>query len=123
LRVVAVAVLLAASACGGPPGSQAVDGEQVTIHGKDVPLSFEPEEIELEPGTYEIRFANDGQLPHQLALGRDGDARLGDDGDTGTVAGGETRAFDAELEAGRYRFACYVDGHNLAGMVGLLVVR
>jgi uncharacterized cupredoxin-like copper-binding protein len=118
-----LAALLATTACGGSLGSEAVSGDLVTIHGKDVPLSFEPAEIELEAGAYEIRLANDGQLPHQLAIGRDRDPRLGDVGDTGTIAGGDGKLIDVELEAGRYRFACYVDGHNLAGMVGLLVVR
>jgi plastocyanin len=105
-----------------PAGSDAVSGSTVTIAGVDVPLSFEPPEIELEAGDYTIRFRNEGALPHQLAIGEPDDGGYAQ-GDTGEVAGGQERSFDATLEPGRHAFACYVDRHNEAGMVGTFIVR
>jgi plastocyanin len=117
--VVAVSCMVAAG-CGS---NGAVEGDTVTITGVDTPLSFEPKTVEVDAGAYRVVFRNDGQLPHQLAIGSPNSKGEYPDGDTGQVAGGQTDSFRTSLDAGRYTFACYVDRHNEAGMVGTLVVR
>ena len=123
VALVSVSALLPMAASCAPAGSGAVREDTITIDGVDVPLSFEPREIEVDAGRYTIRFRNEGQLPHQLALGAADDDGDYPDGDTKDVAGGEERSIQVALEPGRHAFACYVDRHNEAGMTGTLIVR
>jgi uncharacterized cupredoxin-like copper-binding protein len=122
LAIAALAVAMSSAGCSRDV-SEAVDGDVITVRGVDVPLSFEPKEIVLDAGRYEIRFRNEGMLPHQLAVGSpDTDGKYAD-GDTKEVAGGEKASFTIRLDEGRHAFACYVDRHNEAGMTGTLIVR
>lgn len=117
-----VILLMTQTSC-SPAGSDAVRGDTITIDGVDVPLSFEPAEIEVEAGTYTLRFRNKGMLPHQLAIGTADDEGEYPERDSKQIAGGEERTFAVTLEPGRQPFACYVDRHNEAGMTGTLIVR
>jgi uncharacterized cupredoxin-like copper-binding protein len=121
LRLAAVVLAVSSAAC-APAGSEAVKGDVVTVRGVDVPLSFEPKEIELHAGRYNIRFRNEGMLPHQLAAGSPDDDGKYPDGDTRQVAGGQEASFTITLDEGRHAFACYVDRHNEAGMTGTFIV-
>ena len=118
--VLALSFVAGSPSCGSP---DAVEGDVITIAGVDAPLSFEPKTIEVDAGTYTVVLENEGMLPHQLAIGDAGDDGEYPDGDTGQVPGGESDSFRTSLTAGRYTFACYVDRHNEAGMVGTLIVK
>ena len=68
-------------------------------------------------GTVTFKVVNDGKLPHDLSFGdRIGKTAMLEAGQSGTV----TIKF---LKAGKYTFICTVEGHQEAGMIGVLTVK
>lgn len=97
-----------------------VHGDRIVVVGHD-DLSFEPEELTVEAGTYTFIFRNEGKTVHQFALS----SEEGHDqhvGDTGEIDGGQTATFEATLEEGTYEMACHLPGHFEGGMHGTITV-
>ncbi len=120
-----VALVALTAACGGGASTPTTgEVEEIRFTATDL-LRFEPEEMTLRPGSYRIVFANDSSIVHQLALSEAGEHGHGahDLGDTGDVPAGETASFTTTLKEGSYEYACHVDGHDKAGMIGRLTVR
>lgn len=84
-------------------------------------FSYEPLELTLPTGSYTFRVANRGRVPHEFAL-----STAGHHGthfvETGDVLPGTTVEVEAELDPGRYEFACHLPGHYEAGMAGTITV-
>lgn len=77
-------------------------------------LAIEPPSLQAQPGPITIEVVNDGQVPHNFAVGDDATPML----ETGESATLELPS----LDAGTYEFICEVAGHADAGMRGTLTV-
>lgn len=132
LPFVGVSLLLAA--CGGSTSSEPV-GREISVSAADS-LRFSPASIEATPGE-RIRFTvtNTGSADHEFAIGdadfhremdstddHEGHAGSMDGGAAVSVAKGETKTLDFTMPDGTApTYACHVDDHDAAGMVGRVV--
>jgi uncharacterized cupredoxin-like copper-binding protein len=80
----------------------------------DMPTTF-------EAGSHTFEVVNDGQTPHEFALGALGDHHA-HFGQTDWLDRGDTQSVTVELEAGTYEVACHVPGHYEAGMTTTITV-
>ena len=110
---VVVIGLVAATGCYSD-GQEKVEGG--TIAGFE--MGFTPREAVTDAGSVELRFRNDGQVFHELAIERDGSAikRV-------SAGPGATAEMTVDLRPGTYEMTCREPGHYEAGMRGTLVVR
>jgi plastocyanin len=133
------------AACGGddeetvdevPIGETATDREETATDEEEAPapdaegaviqlaadpggaLEFDQDSLEAPAGTVAIELTNDSEVPHNVAIERDGELIV--EGEV--FQGGGTRTTTAELEAGDFVFYCSVPGHREAGMEGDLTV-
>ena len=100
------------------PGLPVASDVVLTLRpGAEDETSFDPARVEVPLGAVvEIRFQNDGDVPHTLTL-----HDLGVD--TGVVRPGETIAIRFHAErAGAFELMCAEPGHADAGMRATLVV-
>ena len=80
-------------------------------------MSLKLSQTTVPRGTVTFKVVNDGKLPHDLSFGdRIGKTAMLEAGQSGTV----TIKF---LKAGKYTFICTVEGHQEAGMIGVLTVK
>lgn len=122
----AAALAAVAAGCGkdhkGSSGSVAVRAGQ--------PVAVKAHEYGFAPGTITVRGArgkapvrfrleNDGSLPHDVHVRRDGD----DLGGTEVVSGGKTAEGTVTLAPGSYEIFCSVGDHADLGMKGKLKVE
>ncbi|HEX8065639.1 MAG TPA: cupredoxin domain-containing protein [Thermoleophilaceae bacterium] len=123
------AVALAAAAlagCGddskGSRGNVAVDSGG-TVEVKADEYSFEPGTVTVRGarGRARVRFRlrNEGTLPHDVHVRRDGD----DLGGTEAVGDGESAEATVELPPGEYETFCSIGDHAQLGMRGKLKVE
>lgn len=133
VTIVALIVAVVATACGGGSGDHGALGEPAAAADADRtievttedPFSFTPEQIEVSVDeTVLFRVTNKGKGMHEFVLGAQEGHQHGDDGDTTVHLGpGETKELAWTFtEAGTVGFACYVGGHNEAGMTGTITV-
>jgi plastocyanin len=116
---------LAAQACGGgedgrPKGPPAMvaPGARLAVSADE--YSFTPSRAVLRsPGALTVSLANDGSLPHDLRLRRDGD----DAGGTPTLPPGDSGTARLRLRPGRYELLCTVGDHAELGMTGEIRVK
>jgi nitrite reductase (NO-forming) len=95
-----------------PPATGDVLG---TLEITSVDLGFEPTELSVaEPGRYEVKLANRGEIPH--------DVTFADGTKTATANGGETVSAVVDVPDGGLTFICSVPGHSDAGMKGAITV-
>jgi uncharacterized cupredoxin-like copper-binding protein len=93
-----------------PPATGDVLG---TLEITSVDLGFEPTELSVaEPGRYEVKLANRGEIPH--------DVTFADGTKTATANGGETVSAVVDVPDGGLTFICSVPGHSDAGMKGAI---
>lgn len=77
-------------------------------------LAIEPPSLQAQPGPITIEVVNEGQVPHNFAVGDDA---------TPMLEAGESATLELpSLDAGSYEFICEVAGHADAGMRGTLTV-
>lgn len=111
----------------GEPGDEA-DVDQVIEIDMTNDLSFDPSEIDVSAGeTVEFRLTNTASSPHEFVLGPAHEHSEGmqhaEENATGEVEpGGNASVIWSFPEAGEATFACYIDGHNEAGMTGTVTV-
>lgn len=89
-------------------------GAQLEVVAEDI--AFGDDSYEATAGAVDVRYVNDGAIPHTLLIEDVDGFKLAVDGsgdeDTGTV----------ELEAGTYTLYCDIPGHREAGMEATLDV-
>ena len=112
----ALALATTLTACGGgdddASGAPVADGDALVVEARDS-LAFDRTEYQAPAGEVEVRYRNDGSLPHTLLIEGVDDFKLSvGDEDRGTVA----------LEPGTYTIYCDVSGHQGAGMEAELTV-
>jgi nitrite reductase (NO-forming) len=100
----------------GPTHGGTAAGDVLGTHEVNaVDIGFEPKELSVEkPGTYEVRFNNNGVLPHDITFA---------DGTTsGNVNGGASASVKVNVADSGLTFICSVPGHADAGMKGAITV-
>ena len=117
----------------GEPGLASAATRTIEISAQD-PYSFEPAALEVEPGeTVTFVVTNEGEQEHEFVLGdvgyqeEHGEAmaagEMHHEGNAVTVAPGATEELTWIFpESGEVFYACHVDGHYDAGMVGAISV-
>lgn len=129
-----VAFLLALGACGGGGGEltgepgDAADADRVVTIDATNDLRFDPDAFDIEQGeTIEFEITNVAEIDHEFVLGplHAHDAGMhhaaSDPSATGPIAPGDTASVVWTFtEAGQVDFACYIAGHNEAGMTGTI---
>lgn len=109
------AAAMALSGCGGddnaPTRTVTAAGGAVEVVADE--YSFDPGRIEAAPGKLRVTLRNEGSLPHNLRVGKQG---------TDTFHGG-SRSVTLDLEPGSYEFVCSVGDHEQLGMRGVIEVR
>jgi plastocyanin len=111
------AAAVPAAGCGGEPAAQAVKGRVLEVHASE--FRFSPQNVVMTPGRTTIRLVDDGKLPHNLKLLRNG-TRIGG---PATVQHGGSSKWDVVLREGRYRMVCTIQNHDDLGQYGQIVVR
>lgn len=137
LRVtIVLAFLLAFVACNkgggeltGEPGD-AADADRVVTLDATNELRFEPDSIDVEQGeTIEFQISNVADVDHEFVLGplHAHDAGMHhaatDPSATGPISPGDVASVVWTFtDAGQVEFACYIAGHNEAGMTGTVEI-
>lgn len=126
LLALAVAALLALTACGGDDGgtddgADAGGGDApagtVQVTGNEA-LEFTDTSLTASAGTLTVELTCEGAAPHTFLVEGETESAVAvcnGDGDTGSGT--------VELPAGEYTFFCDVAGHREAGMEGTLTVE
>jgi plastocyanin len=78
-------------------------------------LLYVTNQATAEAGRLEVRSPNASGVPHNIVIDGKGEGEV--------VQDGKVSAFEADFEAGEYRFYCSVEGHAEAGMEGTLKVE
>jgi uncharacterized cupredoxin-like copper-binding protein len=81
-------------------------------------LRFDKKTLEAPAGKVRIQMKNPATLQHDVVIEGNGVDKAGP-----VVGQGGTSTATADLKAGKYTFYCSVDGHEQAGMKGVLTVR
>ncbi|MBK9941257.1 MAG: multicopper oxidase domain-containing protein [Kouleothrix sp.] len=85
-----------------------------TIEIKAIDLGFQPTTLNVDkPGTYTIKFTNDGAIPHDITF---------PNGTRLTANAKETKTAAIDVPASGLSFICSVPGHADAGMKGTISV-
>ncbi|WNV74259.1 plastocyanin/azurin family copper-binding protein [Geodermatophilus sp. DSM 44513] len=105
------------SAEAGTPAPSSAAESPAEAEAQTVAASLGEMYIELggevaTPGTYTFEVVNDGQLPHNLIVERDGEDVTG----TEVLQAGESATLEVTLEDGDYVFYCSVGSHRAQGM-------
>lgn len=74
-----------------------------------------------EAGTHTFEVVNDGDVPHEFALGEVG-AHHSHLGGTDWIDGGGSQTVSLDLAPGDYEIGCHVPGHYEAGMTTTITV-
>ena len=69
-------------------------------------------------GSYDVRFRNDGAVPHELAFRHPSGSFVA----RRSIGGGMSAVIPVTLEPGTYELGCFEPGHYEAGMHRLLIV-
>lgn len=111
----------------GEPGEESEVDRTIALTADE--FRFAPDSIEVSRGeTIEFVITNEGQAPHELALGTVHEHHPGmmhdpSSGGTGAITPGEESTLIWTFtKSGETSFACYIDGHNERGMTGTLTV-
>lgn len=111
----------------GEPG-EAADVDRVIEIDMTDELKFDPSEIDVSAGeTIEFRLTNTAPSPHEFVIGpsheHSDDMQHSQDNATGAIDPGESASVIWSFpQPGTASFACYIDGHNEAGMTGTVTV-
>jgi uncharacterized cupredoxin-like copper-binding protein len=130
LGLVGGIILLVTLACGASLGgandspvvAPITDDVEETRAGTTIEVKLSEFEVSLEPtqtvaGEVIFNVRNEGHLPHDFKIwGSDVDYT------TSMLQPGESETFTVSLEPGSYDYECTVEGHNMLGMRGSIVV-
>jgi uncharacterized cupredoxin-like copper-binding protein len=134
----ALGALLILASCGGDGGSGELTGEPGDPAQVDETfdleannqLRFAPDAVEVEAGqTIEFVISNVADVDHEFVLGPAHEhagmdhENMGSSEMTGTIPPGESKTVVWTFtEPGEVTFACYIAGHNEAGMTGTVKI-
>jgi len=79
-------------------------------------MGFKLSQTKVPRGTVVFQVRNDGKLPHDFSFGSRG-------GGSPMLQAGQSATFTVKFATpGKYTFICTVEGHQEAGMIGVLTV-
>jgi len=126
LALVSLALSGLAAGCGsGTSVPELVLEDGGTLQVKLTEYRVTPQRVDMKAGRdglarLTVEAVNDGEIPHDLAVGRGGFVVIGR---TTTIKPGQTaRAKGFALPPGTYRIFCTVSNHDVLGQYGFLVV-
>jgi hypothetical protein len=128
LALVALALAGVVGGCSVGSGTSAPEvvlKDGATLRVKLTEYKVEPQRVDIEAGKDGVArltlvAENDGEIPHDLAIGRGGFII----GRTTTIKPGQTAvAKGFRLPIGTYRIFCTVSNHDTLGQYGFLVVK
>ena len=100
----------AASAPSSPAAESPAEAETVAVTERE--MSIELSEDSYSPGSYTFEVVNEGRMPHDFVVERDGS----DVAATEILQPGQSATLTVTLEQGDYVFYCSVGSHRAAGM-------
>ena len=100
----------AASAPSSPAAESPAEAETVAVTERE--MSIDLSEDSYSPGSYTFEVVNEGRMPHDFVVERDG----ADVGATDVLQPGQSATLTVTLEQGDYVFYCSVGSHRAAGM-------
>ncbi len=102
------------SAAATAPSSAAADSpaEAETVAVTEGEMFIELSEDSYSPGSYTFEVVNEGRMPHDFVVERDG----ADVAATDVLQPGQSATLTVTLEQGDYVFYCSVGSHRAAGM-------
>lgn len=111
--LISLVFLALLAACGGQTPAQ--PSLEVTLHAQDI--KFNPTTIQARVGQpVRLIYVNEGKIDHAFALPGLVDEQK--------IRPGQTIEFTfTPKRAGQFKYVCAIPGHELAGMVGTLVVE
>lgn len=80
---------------------------------------YHPQRISSPPGRITFELRNEGRLPHNFRLLRNGNEVV----QIRTLKPGATASVTRNVRPGKYRFLCPLQNHAELGMYGSLIVR
>ena len=95
-----------------PASSAPAEAEAETVQVTEGEMFIELSEDSYAAGTYTFEVVNEGDMPHDFVVERDGE----DVAATEVLQPGESATLEVDLEAGDYVFYCSVGAHRAAGM-------
>jgi uncharacterized cupredoxin-like copper-binding protein len=107
----------AASAPSSPAAESPAEAETVAVTERE--MSIDLSEDSYSPGSYTFEVVNEGRMPHDFVVERDG----ADVAATEILQPGQSATLTVTLEQGDYVFYCSVGGHRAAGMETPITVR
>jgi plastocyanin len=112
-----ILALAFAPGCGGSDKLKRPPGPNEVVMSE---YEFTPRAATVKRGT-ELNVRNDGEIAHNLTIGRSGSAAklIG----TASFLGGRSEKLRVDLPPGRYQMVCTVPGHEQLGMAGSLAVK
>ncbi len=128
LLVLTVGISLVAVGCGGSDGASTDAAREIPLATSDM-LRFEPASVTAKAGE-KVTFVitNPGSIAHEFTIGSasylaghsggGGGHGGGDDGGTVKVPAGATARLTFTMPKDAPSYACHVDRHDQAGMVG-----
>jgi len=90
------------AACGG--GEAALPEADLVVVGTDR-LTWEPDQLRMDPGTASLALVCEGGANHNLVIEETGE-------EIAACAPGRTATGEVTLEAGNYTYVCTVPGHE-----------
>jgi plastocyanin len=100
------------------PAASTGGATKVALAADPSKLAFNKKVLAAKAGNVTIAMANPSGVPHAIAIEGNGV-----DKDGKTVTKGGVSTVTADLKPGKYSFYCPVDGHEAAGMKGVLTVK
>ncbi len=101
-----------ASAPSSPAASSPAEAESETVSVSEGEMFIELAEDSYSPGSYTFEVVNEGRMPHDFVVERDGE----DVTATEVLQPGQSATLTVTLEQGDYVFYCSVGNHRAAGM-------
>lgn len=95
------------------PASAATSATPVAVTATETEFSIALSQTAFKPGPYTFTVANQGHVPHNLAIKGPG---IEPEAMSTTIQNGATTPLNVTLHSGSYELWCTVDGHKSKGM-------
>ena len=102
----------AAASAPSSPAAPPAEAESETVAVTEGEMYIEPAEDSYSAGSYTFEVVNEGRMPHDFVVERDG----ADVAATDILQPGQSATLTVTLEQGDYVFYCSVGSHRASGM-------
>lgn len=114
-KAACVKATLKAAAAANAAAAATTPAQSTVVTVSAFEMGFKLSSTVVPHGTVIFKVVNDGKVPHDFRIGRQG---------TETLDSGQAATLTANLATpGKYTFLCTVEGHAGAGMIGTFTVK